>query len=89
MKIDVFDTYATIGSSKPLHFDVMVAHGTPKEKALAYAESFLVSIGVTKVELKLMLCNFCHSEIANTTMAEDINKHGHFILQLEGCPNPY
>jgi hypothetical protein len=89
MKTDVFDSYAYLANGKVMHFDVLVPSGTTKEKALAYAEAFLASVGVASVELQSMRCNFCHSEMAHDNVVDSINNAGHFILQMEGCPNPY
>jgi hypothetical protein len=89
MKIDVFDTYAHTDAGKVLHFDVLMPNGSTQESAIAHANSFLASIGVTQAKIKSLRCNFCHSEPANDTMKQSIDTHGYFILQMEGCPNPY
>lgn len=89
MKIDVYDTYVTSKMGKTIHFDVLLPNGAGKEKALAFAREFLEKIGEKPDLLKQERCNFCHSENANSGLQEYINKHGHYILQMENCPDPF
>lgn len=89
MKIDVYDTYATSKAGKTLHFDVFLLSGGSKENAVKYARAFLESIGEAADALKSERCNFCHSENAPPFVEAEIAKSGHYILQMEGCPNPY
>lgn len=88
MNIDVYDTYATSKAGKTIHFDVFLPSGGGKEAALRYAHAFLQSIGETAQALKSERCRFCHTERANSAVEEEIAKSGHYILQMEGCPNP-
>lgn len=88
MHIDVFDTYAKSKNGNIMHFDVLVDRGTVKELALGYAKSWLLGIGETTYEVEQSNCNFCHSEKANAQIQQSIETHGHFILQLDGCPKP-
>ncbi|MBL8547736.1 MAG: DUF2024 family protein [Hyphomonadaceae bacterium] len=89
MKIDVYDTYATSKAGKTMHFDVFLPSGGNKETALRYAHAFLESIGEAAGALKSERCNFCHSEQAHPDIEAEIAKSGHYILQMEGCPNRY
>lgn len=89
MKIDVYDTYATSKAGKTIHFDVFLLSGGSKETAVHYARAFLESIGESADALKSERCNFCHSETAHPVVEAEIAKSGHYILQMEGCPNPY
>ena len=89
MKIDVFDTYASSREGKTIHFDVFLPQGKSAETALGYARQFLESIGEPPESAQSHLCRYCHSEIANPLVEAEIEKSGHFILQMEGCPNPY
>lgn len=89
MKIDVYDTYAQSKNGKVIHFDVFLPHGGDKETAVRYAQGFLASIGESAEALRAERCNFCHSEMAHPVVQAQIEKTGHFILQMEGCPNPY
>lgn len=89
MKIDVYDTYSTSKNGSTIHFDVFLPHGDNKETALRYARQFLDAIGEPSQGLKSERCNFCHSESANPMVEAEINRSGHYILQMEGCPNPY
>ena len=88
MKIDVYDTYATSKSGKTIHFDVLLASGGSKKTALEYAHAFLKSIGEEEKALKSERCSFCHTESAHPVVETEIAKSGHYILQMEGCPNP-
>ena len=87
MNIDVYDTYATSKTGKMIHFDVFLPSGESKEKALYYAKMFLVSIGETAESLKSERCIFCHTESAHSSIEVVIAQSGHYILQMEGCPN--
>lgn len=88
MKIDVYDTYASSKTGNIIHFDVLLPSGASKELALQYARAFLGSIGEAADTLKSNRCNFCHSESADPYVEKEIAKAGHFILQMEGCPDP-
>lgn len=89
MKIDVYDTYATAKNGKTIHFDVLLPNGDGKEKAVKFAKEFMEKIGESADSLKQEKCNFCHSESANDEVKKSVAESGHFILQMEGCPNPY
>ena len=89
MKIDVYDTYATSKAGKTIHFDVFLPNGRSKDTAVQYARAFLESIGEAADGLKSERCNFCHSENTSPFVEAEIAKSGHYILQMEGCPNPY
>lgn len=89
MKMDVFDTYAQVKAGQVLHFDVLVPVATAKEKVMIYAGLFLTSIGCPEAHVASVRCNFCHSEMAAAHVSDTIKKDGYFILQMEGCPNPY
>ncbi len=89
MRIDVYDTHATSKNGSTIHFDVFLPHGGNKETALRYARQFLDAIGESSEGLKSERCNFCHTESASSVVAESIERSGHYILQMEGCPNPY
>lgn len=89
MKIDVYDTYALSKTGQTIHFDIFLPHSGDKETAVQYARAFLESIGETSAGLKSERCNFCHTESAPPSIEAEITKSGHYVLQMEGCPNPY
>jgi len=89
MKVDVFDTYAVGKSGDTLHFDIFVRSGSSKEVALSYCHKFLNEIGENSEDFEGERCNFCHSEMVNDKIKKEVEKNGYFILQMEGCPNPY
>ncbi|HEY8189990.1 MAG TPA: DUF2024 family protein [Micavibrio sp.] len=88
MKIDVYDTYAKSRTDSVIHFDVLVAQGTSRDDAFAYARQWLASIGENAENLSQSRCTFCHSEQANPVVQDAIHREGHYILQMEGCPHP-
>lgn len=88
MQVDVYDTYARSSKGGVIHFDVLVEKGTPSAKAFKYAKDWLTSIGEDPSGLEQSRCNFCHTENAHPVVEKGVTQHGHFILQMEGCPNP-
>ena len=88
MKIDVYDSYATKQNGQIMHFDVLVESNTPASQALSFGQQWLGSLGEQAQALTQSRCNFCHSEIANPKVRDEIKQRGFFILQLEGCPQP-
>lgn len=88
MKIDVYDSYAQKSDGTVIHFDVFVESGTPAAQALTYGRRWLLDIGEQSAGLEQSRCNFCHSEIANPAVQQQIQSEGFYILQMEGCPEP-
>ncbi len=87
MKIDVYDTYVRTTEGKLLHFDVLLPAGQG-DKAAEFARAWLRSIGVASDDVTQESCDFCHSQAANPALQGHIERHGYFILQMEGCPSP-
>jgi len=87
MIIHVYDTYALAKDEAIMHFDVFLPENNDT-KALAIARSWLTAIGEDGEMLTQERCRFCHTESANAVVAEAIAKHGYYILQMEGCPEP-
>ncbi len=88
MEIDVYDTYARGAKGHVIHFDVLVSKGTDKDVAFKYAQQWLKSIGENPAGLEQARCSFCHSENAHPVVEKAVRDNGHFILQMEGCPDP-
>lgn len=88
MQIDVYDTYARSAKGQVIHFDVLVEKGAGADVAFKYAQDWLKEIGENPAGLEQSRCNFCHSENAHPVVEKSVRKKGHFILQMEGCPNP-
>ncbi len=88
MRIDVYDSYANTKSGRRMHFDVFVKSGTSPEEALLFGKRWLESLGESPAGLHQERCNFCHTEIANPSVAQAVKHNGYFILQMEGCPAP-
>lgn len=88
MQVDVYDTYARSAKGGIMHFDVLVEKGTAPAAAFAYAQKWLASIGENPAGLEQSRCSFCHTENAHPVVEKSVRDHGHFILQMEGCPEP-
>jgi len=88
MEIDVYDTYAKSRDGSVLHFDVFVKRGADKDLAFKYAKAWLLDIGEDSEGLDQSRCRFCHFQPASTDVQKAIEKEEHYILQMEGCPNP-
>lgn len=89
MNIDVYDSYAKSTDGRLMHFDVFVKSGVSADEALKRGRDWLKAIGEDPLALQQQRCNFCHSEVANPKVKRAVEVEGFYILQLEGCPNPY
>lgn len=89
MQIDVYDTYAKAKNGSVIHFDVLLVKGAGQDEAVKFAGQFLEKIGENPDFLQQGICYFCHSEAASEEIEKSVIQSGHFILQMEGCPNPY
>jgi hypothetical protein len=47
-----------------------------------FAERHLASLGVEVDNIQQSRCHFCHSEIANPQVKQNIENQGHSIIQL-------
>lgn len=81
MKIHVYDTHIHTTTGQYIHFDVLVDDDNVKQVA-QYAKNYLDSLGVKTESIKQSRCNFCHSEMANPEVHDNIVSHGHCILRL-------
>lgn len=81
MKIHVYDTHVDTSSGEHIHFDVLV-NDENISNVKKFADSYLVSLGVKPEQIKQDRCNFCHSEMANPEVEENIQNHGHSILRF-------
>jgi hypothetical protein len=81
MQIHVYDTHVNTTSGQYIHFDVLVSDKNA-DKVEQYAKQYLASLGVQVDNIKQSRCNFCHSEIANPEVQENIANHGHSIIRL-------
>ncbi|MEP2771431.1 MAG: DUF2024 family protein [Fulvivirga sp.] len=85
MKVSVFDTYVKKPSGGMMHFDIIVPENTPVDKVFEFGKNYLEIKGVGSEALQTQLCNFCHVEHLQEHMAEDIDKKGYYILEMQGC----
>ena len=81
MKIHVYDTHVKTVTGKYLHFDVLVDDSN-SVKVKQFAENYLADQGIEAENIELQSCNFCHSEIANPQVQQDITSKGHCIIPL-------
>lgn len=86
MKIDVYDTYVRTRDGALLHFDVFIPEGT--SDAIRFAKQWLHEMGISYDKIEQENCQFCHSEIPDPEVIQQINHIGYYILQMEGCPSP-
>ena len=81
MKIHVYDTHVDTSLGEHIHFDVLV-NDENISNVKKFADNYLVSLGVKPEQIKQDRCNFCHSEMANPEVEENIRNYGHSILRL-------
>jgi hypothetical protein len=81
----VYDTYAKTSKGIIMHFDVVLDE-QDQTKALAYARSWLESIGYVNATVTQENCCFCHSAEAPPELRKQINEQGYAIYKMEGCP---
>ena len=85
MKVHIFDTHVKTANGNYYHFDVLVSDAT-KTQATAFAQHYLDSIGVNDADIKQQAFDFCHSEMANPVVQQQIEATGYYIIPMEGCP---
>jgi len=85
MKVHVFDTHVSTANGNYYHFDVLVSDDTANQ-ATEFAERYIKQLGLSETQISQKRCNFCHSEMANPEVQEEILKHGYYIIPLQGCP---
>jgi len=81
MKIHVYDTHVKTVTGKHIHFDILVDDNN-SVKVKQFAENYLANLGVETENIELQSCSFCHSEIANSQVQQDITLKGHCIIPL-------
>lgn len=81
MNIHIYDTHVHTDSGEYVHFDVLV-NDENINKVKQYAESYLASLGISIDNISQSRCNFCHSEIANPEVQQNILEQGYSIIQL-------
>jgi hypothetical protein len=71
---------------KIMHFDVVVADGTPHEKAIEYGKQYLQSAGQQGQKITQEECQFCHIQQAPPFVEKSIREKGYWIQKMEGRP---
>lgn len=86
MECAVYDTYVQKKDGKIMHFDVVVEHKTPHEKAIEYGKMYLDSVGQGGQKISSEECQFCHIQQAPAMVEKSISQKGYYIQKMEGCP---
>ncbi|MCL2915561.1 DUF2024 family protein [Shewanella corallii] len=81
MNVHVYDTHVTTESGRYLHFDVLVDDTNVKNVG-EYIQRYLKSLHIEQSKISSSRCYFCHSEIANPEVQQDIAEQGYSILPL-------
>ena len=81
MNIHIYDTHVHTDSGEYIHFDVLV-NDENINNVKQYAESYLASLGISIDKIFQSRCDFCHSEIANPEVQQNILEQGYSIIQL-------
>ncbi len=85
MNVHIYDTHVKTDEGQYYHFDVLVSD-TSKDKATEFAALYLKSIGVEGADIQQQSCNFCHSELANPSVQQQLRTQGFSIIPMQGCP---
>lgn len=88
MKIAFFDTYVIRPDGRRMHFDILVRDQNPDRESsavLAHARRYLEAKGLPADSLSAHECRFCHTESAPPTIAEEIDRRGFAIIELQHC----
>jgi len=85
MKAHIFDTHVKTANGNYYHFDVLVSDAR-KTQANEFALRYLDSIGINDADIKQQACDFCHSEMANPVVKQQIEATGYYIIPMQGCP---
>jgi len=86
MECAVYDTYVTKKDGRVMHFDVIVDHKTPHEKAIEFGKEYLSSVGQGGQKMTQEECQFCHIQAAPPVVEKAISQRGYYIQKMEGCP---
>jgi len=85
MKVHIFDTHVKTSNGNYYHFDVLVSDET-RTQATRFAQRYLDSMGINDANIKHKSCDFCHSEMANPAVQQEIQTSGYYIIPMQGCP---
>ena len=88
MNVDVYDTHVRTVEGNLLHFDIMLP-SDEGNRAIYYANQWLLSIGRIPEKITRENCRYRHTETATPAIRKRIREHGYFVIQMEGCPAYY
>lgn len=86
MKIAVWDTYVQRKDGLRMHFDILVPENLKDEEIIyGYGVEYLKSKVIENLKITAKECRFCHIESVTDKLAEEIDKKGYAILEMENC----
>lgn len=86
MQVAVWDTYVQKKDGKTMHFDIIVPDSLKDEaRVYHYGKLYLRQKQQDGQALTSRECNFCHIENASEVIQRAIDRHGYYIIELEGC----
>lgn len=86
MKISVWDTYVKRADGRVMHFDILVPSELKDEaKIFGYGDNYLSTKHFKTGIVTSKECRFCHIESPSIEVAEQIQKNGYAIIEMEYC----
>lgn len=86
MKVAVWDTYVMRDNGQRMHFDILVPDSMTDENVIYnYGKAFLSSKPFKTNGLTSRECQFCHIEQATPDVANQIERCGYAIIEMENC----
>ena len=86
MKVSVWDTYVTKSDKSIMHFDIIAPNHIKDEKIIhTFGKEYLLSKNQQDQVLSSKECSICHIENASDEMKSAIEKHGYYIVEMDGC----
>lgn len=88
-EVAVWDTYVTRKDGRVMHFDI-IAPSSHRDTTVihGYGRAYLEGKGEGGQPLTAKECRFCHVRALQPKWAEEIKRHGYFILEMENCDWP-
>ncbi len=86
MEVAVWDTYVKKKDGTVMHFDILAPSSQRDTTVIHnYGREYLRTKGQEGQALTAKECRFCHVESMRPKWAEQIQKQGYFIIEMEGC----
>lgn len=85
-KVNVWDTYVTKKEGSLMHFDIVApVEVSDPEVIYQYGRVYLKRKGQQGQALTAKQCRLCHIEVLRPEWEAEIEEHGFFIIEMEGC----